>query len=239
MQKRSSTRKATFGTAFCLSVMVFTLSGHAEGTGVDPWGVTPGKRLGQVTLGMKRQAVHALLGAPRNHERTAHGVRIERWSGGKPSAKSARLNFLADFLTVYYRDDRVVQVDASSPAFKLQNGMSTRNSAQNFQKRYHASAFRPTDRRYLHDAPDGIPATKHFVHYEDAVHQGFALQYGWWGNLAPDGDPKVPLEALSVHLPGRTVLLDPNGADRFIITYDYVQKHGYPGHPTRKTGLPQ
>lgn len=44
--------------------------------------------------------------------------------------------------------------------------------------------------------------------YGDAVPQGIAWKYGAWGNLAPDLDR--PLEAVSVHLPGQIVLLNPN-----------------------------
>jgi hypothetical protein len=235
MRCMGSDRKLIVMSAFCLAAVVGATSGSAAGAEADHWGITPGKRIGQVTLGMKRQGLHALLGSPSGRARRESGVLIERWSSGKVSAKSAHLNFRTDFLTVYYQGDRVVQVDASSPAFKLQNGLSTRNSVQDFEKRYRPASFRQTDRQYLHDNPDGIPAGKHFVHYEDDVKQGLALRYGWWGNLAPDGDPKAPLETLSVHRSRHAVLLDPDGADQFTITAAYVRKHGY---PTRKAALP-
>lgn len=224
MKAQSFAASLTAGFGMCIA-LIAGAPACAQGPGADRWRITPGEGIGQVRLGMTRASLHTLLGAPQGPTTRQQGVLIERWAAKKPSAKSARLNFKTDFLTVYFRKDRVVQIDASSPAFKLANGLSTQNSAQEFQAHYRGQTFHSIDRRYLHGDPEGIPAGKHFVRYEDDVNEGLALRYGWWGNLAPDPNPSLPLETISVHPVGRGVLEDPDGADHFTITAAYVQKH--------------
>jgi hypothetical protein len=211
----------------CLVILFATVPGSSHATEAGPWSIVPGRSIGQVRLGMTRQALHGLLGSPQSRVRENGGIVVERWGTKKPSAKSAQIDFIADFITVYLQGNRVVQVDASSPAFILSNGLSTRNSAQEFKARYGSGAFHEINVQYPHDIPAGIPGSKHFVCIGDDIKQGFAWRYGWWGSLSPDGNPSVPLETLSVHLPDHPVHLDPDGAELFTITYDYVKKHDH------------
>jgi hypothetical protein len=192
------------------------------------WLIVPGQRIGKVKIGMPRQTVQQLLGTPRSSAHLQDGALLERWASSKPSEKSLELFYLADFVTVYYRDGRVVQIDASSPSFKLVNGLSTLNSANDFAGIYPTSSVWEKKLTYLHKDDGGIPATKHFVCYDDATEKGIAWRYGWWGNLAPDGDPASPLEMISVHVPSTPALIDPDGADQFTLTTAYKEKHGYP-----------
>lgn len=225
MNAMSLYRNSLAGLGGCLVALPGALSAGAQEVGKTPWLITPGQGIGQVKLGMSRQTLHTLLGAPTNTSRRKDALVIERWAGKKPSAKSAQLNFKTDFITVYLRDNRVVQVDASSPAFKMKNGLSTQNSAQDFQAKYRG-AFQSTERQYHHNDPEGIPASKHFIRYEDNRKQGLAWRYGTWGNLAPEVDPASPLETISVHQPGRSLLLDPDGSDLFTTTSAASQKAG-------------
>jgi len=122
--------------------------------------------------------------------------------------------FKHDFVTVYFRHDRAVQIEASSAKFKTVQGLSTSSGAKGFQRRF--SQYNSIQPPHFHD-PDsgGCPASKHFVTYEDAKAAGIAWRYGGWGNLSPDPDPDR-LEMVIVHRRGQPVIVDPDGGVRLV-----------------------
>jgi hypothetical protein len=123
--------------------------------------------------------------------------------------------FMCNFVTVYLKDRRVVQIEVSSPRFKTLEGCSTAGSALDMRKRY--PKYQATYTHYHHPSSGGLPAPKHFITLEDAVSDGVAWRYGAMGALAPDPDPAEDgLEAIIVHAPGQPALLDPDGGSRFI-----------------------
>ncbi len=177
--------------------------------------IVPGQRIGTVTLGMDRASVHTLLHAPSTTHQ-AHGMVLDTWlSHGPAASPDARYSLKHDYLTVFFRNNHAVQMEISAMKFKTANGLSTRSSARAFDKQYphfQEPHKQPDGNPYVWDNSDpsaSSPAAKHFIAYGDAVREGIAWKYGAWGGLAPDPDPSE-MESVIVHLPGQTVLLNPN-----------------------------
>ena len=177
--------------------------------------IVPGQRIGTVTLGMDRASVHTLLHAPSTTHQ-AHGMVLDTWlSHGPAASPDARYSLKHDYLTVFFRNNHAVQMEISAMKFKTANGLSTRSSARAFDKQYphfQEPHKQPDGNPYVWDNSDpsaSSPAAKHFIAYGDAVREGIAWKYGAWGDLAPDPDPSE-MESVIVHLPGQTVLLNPN-----------------------------
>lgn len=213
--------KAVPGT-LCLLTFLFLLSSAAF---AGDFRVIPGRRIGAVVLGRSRVAVHARLHAPSTTRRLRNGLIVDTWLSHAllPPSAAEHGNYLKrDYLTVFYQSDRAVQIEASAPQFKTPSGLSTRSSSHDFARQYphyrqpHRLRFAPGPNgfgpyEYGPISPDASsPAGKHFLVYGDAVRQGIAWKSGAWGDLAPDPDPDGPLEAVIVHMPGETVLLNPN-----------------------------
>ena len=200
------------------------------------WRIVPGVGIGHVKIGMDRLDVLKILGTPYHEEdlwvtqNIGHifrpnvglidlpvldGVIRDDWITPLPVGKSeARGHFMCDFLTVYYKDRRVVQVEEQAGRFKTRNGLSIASTAVDFEKEF--PQYTGTPCKFHHTSSGGWPATKHFVDFEDAVKAGIAWRYGGFGNLAPDPDPADVLEAIEVHSAGVPMLMDPDGGSRFI-----------------------
>ncbi len=184
--------------------------------------IVPGQRIGTVTLGLGRASVHTLLHAPSTTRRT-HGLIVDTWlshqllksyEGGKGPLKY-------DYLTVFFRGGHAVQIEASAPKFKTAGGFSTGGLGEDFGGRYsnyripHFAAdpsihFLGEEYAVTGDSANSSPAGKHFVTYGDAVREGIAWKAGAWGDASPEADPEGSLEAVIVHEPGQSVLLNPN-----------------------------
>jgi hypothetical protein len=199
------------------------------------WKIVPGQRIGQIWIGMDHADVIRLLGTP-DHEEDPEVTDRQVWilhGGPAPSLKGVlqddwitplpvSLNpdagdpmFMCNFLTVYLKDRRVVQIEVSAPRFKTADGCSTARSALDLRKHY--PKYQATYCHYHHPSSEGLPAGKHFVTFEDAIADGIAWRYGGMGDLAPDPDPaEEGLETIIVHASGERVLLDPDGGSRFI-----------------------
>jgi len=180
--------------------------------------IVPGQQIGGATLGMTRRQMHEALGKSAGAVRLDGGIVREDWLSATLAPKSyveKSLYFKHDFVTVYFRDNHAIQIEASSAAFKTREGLSPASSALKFQERYRGYA-RIDPHFFTNPDPGGCPATKHFVRYEDAVTQGLAWRYGVWGNLSPDLDPERRLEMVIVHRSGEPVFVDPDGGVRLV-----------------------
>ena len=178
--------------------------------------IVPGQRIGTVTLGMSRPSVHALLHTPSTTHITPHGLILDTWFSHGPASNPGGSDSLKhDYLTVFFKRGHAVQIEASAAKFRTATGLSTHSSAHDFAKQYPHFQDPYTDRNsnpYVtgnSDPSASSPAAKHVLAYGDAVGQGIAWKYGAWGDLAPEPDPSEQ-EAVIVHVPGQTVLLNPN-----------------------------
>ena len=173
------------------------------------WLIVPGKRIGKVTIGMEQADVIGVLGVPHHQEdleetqRNGSLMRSDTHHSPMPVLKGVLQNdwitplalakdleehrplFMHDFVTVYIRNSRAVQIEVRSSRFKTVDGVSTAASAAKLRKHY--PRYKETVCRYRHPSSGGIPAANHFVIYEDAVSDGIAWRYGGFGNLADGG----------------------------------------------------
>ena len=181
--------------------------------------IVPGECLGDVVLGRTEKQIRAALGAPNTVVRLEGGLVREDWLSPRLAPKAyveAGLYFKHDFVTVYFRRDRAVQAEASSPAFKTPDGLTRASHGQKFRDRY--PGFQTTIPPHVHNpAPNGCPAVKHFVAYDDSTAKGIAWRYGVWGNMAPDPDLET-LEIVIVHERSQPVIVDPDGGVRLVWT---------------------
>ena len=185
--------------------------------------IVPGQRIGTVTLGMDRASVHTLLHAPSTTHQ-AHGLILDTWLSRQQSKsyEGGRGPLKYDYLTVFFRGGHAVQIEVSAAKFKTAGGLSAASSADDFAKRYpnyQTPHFAADDAIHwvgdnfnesAFDPGASSPAGKHFISYGDAVRQGIAWKYDAWGDMSPDTDPEGSLAAVVVHVPGQTVLLNPN-----------------------------
>lgn len=191
--------------------------------------IVPGQRIGSVRLGLSRQAVHQVLHAPKMVRRLPGGIIEESWLSHLTFAEhqSYRVNGLywkTFFVNVYFRREKVAQVEVNSPHFHTLNGLSTNSSTAAFKKHYrpyHSSDHQtgPLKGRPLVygtlDQSGGYPGYKHYVTIEDAIQKGIAWRYGAWGDLAPEPDPDLQ-EVIIVHRRGQPVILEPDAGNRFV-----------------------
>jgi len=175
--------------------------------------IVPGKRIGQIEIGMTRDTVSRILGKPSRTRRLHGGEEIDTWLSATPvtpTAFAARA-LKRNYVSVFFQDRRVVQIEASSPRFAV-GGLTTDTNAEAWQRRY--SPSRSFMHMWLATNPDmNAPACKHYLQYRDAVPAGLAWKQGAWGCLAPE--PGRQPETIIVHAPGGRVRLNPNDADDY------------------------
>ncbi len=87
--------------------------------------IQPGYKIGKIAIDMERPKVLELLGRPLVTY-TSDGVVIDNWGS----------NSTDNFLQVYYRDNKVAQVEASSPKFATKEGLSTKSTLSQVQRVY-------------------------------------------------------------------------------------------------------
>ena len=214
--------------------VILTAAGIVRGED-SAWLIVPGRSVGKVSLGMDQAEVFRLLGAPgmqNDFEATdrranflgqgragevpvVKGVTQSDWVTPLPlPGKHDQAGYFCDFLTVYVRDDKVVEVEVRSSRFHDAHGLSSAKTAVKWREQYgHGETLYC---KCPHPSAGGIPATKRFLFYEDAAGAGVALRCACFGNLAPDPDPDGELDTIIVHAPGEKVLVDPDGGCRFV-----------------------
>lgn len=200
-------------------LLLITAFAPARASAGDARSIVPGERLGAATIGASRREIHKTLGRPNTSMRLANGTLREDWLG-KHLAPQAYvrdgLYYKHDFVTVYFRKDHAVQIEASSPRFHTADGLTRAGDGRRFRQRYpHFTTTIPP--HFSNPDPGGCPAPKHFVVYEDVTGRGIAWRYGAWGGLAPD--PGIgQLEMVIVHQRGKPVIVDPDGSMRLVWT---------------------
>ena len=195
--------------------LIAYLATHVASAG-DPK-IVPGQQIGDAVISATRQQMHKALGKPTESIRLDSGVVREDWLGKDIAPKSyveVGLYFKHDFMTIYFRDDHVIQIEVSSATFKTPEALCSTSGAEKFRERYpdYTRIYPP---HFSNPDPGGCPAPKHYVAYDDAVSAGVAWRFGAWGGLAPEPDPSR-LEVVIVHLRGEPVFVDPNGGIRLV-----------------------
>jgi len=183
--------------------------------------IVPGERLGSVVLGESPHAAVKQLGKPSYVRRLGGGLVIETWlsHGFIPlkelSAGDAmrKRKVYRDYYTVFFKQERAIQIEATSPQFSTGDGLSINNSTSlKWQVRY--KPYQTIVHTWLASSPDmDSPACKHILVYGDAIGQGIAWKSGAWGCAAPE--PGDEAEAIVVHERGHRVLLNPEDADDY------------------------
>jgi hypothetical protein len=196
--------------------------------------IVPGKRIGDIKLGMEHRDVLRILGTPHHEDdldKTEALGSLNRetnylidppeiirddWITPLPMPKedSGETEFMCEFITVYFRERRVVQIEIRANRFKTADGLSCVNIVSAFENFF--PQHEKTSARYSHLSSGGWPATKHFMIFEDAIKKGIGWRYGAMGNLAPDPQTEEPPETIVVHESGKPMIFDPDGGDRFI-----------------------
>ena len=183
--------------------------------------IVPGERLGSVVLDESPDAAARLLGKPSYVRRLGRGLVIETWlshgfiplkelSAGDANRKR---KVYRHYYSVFFKQRRAVQIEATSPQFSTAGGLSINNSTSlKWQVQY--KVYQTIVHTWLASSPDmDSPACKHIMVYGDAIGQGIAWKSGAWGCLAPD--PGDEAEAIVVHRRGHKVLLNPEDADDY------------------------
>ncbi|MEI9894588.1 MAG: hypothetical protein WDN28_12060 [Chthoniobacter sp.] len=175
--------------------------------------IVPGQRLGNVVLGHTEKQIHQALGAPDTTVRLPHGLVREDWLSQHLAPKSYvedGLYYKHDFVTVYFRQGRAIQAEASSPAFQTARSLTRASGGLQFRTQY--PDFQTLIPPHVSNPdPGGCPARKHYFAYDDVPSQGIAWRYGAWGDLAPEPNFRL-LEMVIVHPLGRPVVVDPMAA---------------------------
>ncbi len=200
----------------------------------NDWRIVPGKRIGRIAIGMERAQVLRLLGAPNreddldylndngqkleylNEKREGEyaGILRDDWTQPLPLTKGEDASrTMADFVSVYFRNLRVVQIDEDVPRFKTTDGLSCINTGIQWRKR--CPKYAESFHKFYHQSQYGWPAAKIFTDYDDVVSDGVAWYFSVMGDLAPDPDPHSSV-AVVVHEPGKPVIIDPDGGGRYI-----------------------
>lgn len=152
--------------------------------------ITPGRGIGKVRLGMTRSQVRHALGAPRYTKRWGRDLLEERWAR-KPKDDSD----FPPYVSLLFREERVVQVEVSSGDFATARGLSTKSTFRQIWRAYPQLRVR----EYLYEDYRGL--------YFDSVDRGLAFYGGGQADLEPHYSP----EAIIVHPPGARVIIHPGG----------------------------
>jgi hypothetical protein len=205
-----------------LALVLFATSARGD------WLIVPGQRIGEISIGMERAEVLRLLGAPEREDDLEYLTRDnppqdqfkdtlrDDWITPlpiSPRPEEVPGYFMADFVTIYFKGRRVIQIEVRAPRFKTGDGLSSASTAGEWRK--HFPDYQETFRRFLHPSTGGIPAAKHFTALDDALKAGIAWRFASMGNLAPEPDPAF-VEIVAVHASGTPIMVDPDGGSRFI-----------------------
>jgi hypothetical protein len=147
----------------CLVLLLFC----AQAAGKDG-GITPGRKIGRIEIGMTRQIVHGKLGRPSGtYKLLGRGYKGDYWHSQDNE----------NTLRVFYdRNDRVYQISATSPGFNTSEGISTRSSLAEVKRQYpNLKVLRVAARGdidYYYDSRKGVA----FVFTERLEENGSAMR---------------------------------------------------------------
>ncbi|MGV3722086.1 MAG: hypothetical protein ACO1SX_14340 [Actinomycetota bacterium] len=178
--------------------------------------VEPGIAIGKVALGEQRSRVYALLGPPQASFMRADGLREDTWR----SAPGPKTRHFQHRLTVIFKDNLAVQVEATSPSFKTPGGLSTAVSYERLVK----ALPNLWVTQYDFNGQEGLE-----LYYDDAA-RGLAFFSVANDEVLPESQP----DSLIVHRRGTPVL--PTAGARRVHPPDQ-DKTGAPFPYTRKQTL--
>jgi len=187
--------------------------------------IVPGRGVGKITLGMEHNALIKLLGTPtreddledRNENAEMKDLLRDDWVVSLPvpdEANSPSGRFMADFVTVYSRDRKVVQIEVRGKRFKTQSGLSIISTGLEWKKAFPGSTF--VHHQFHHASAGGWPAPKIMADDDDAKAAGIAWRLIAMGSASPDTDPAEPVDVIMVHAPNVPLIVDPDAQSRFI-----------------------
>ncbi|MEW6733726.1 MAG: hypothetical protein AB1489_20530 [Acidobacteriota bacterium] len=154
--------------------------------------IEPGKRIGKISLSDTRTRVIKVLGRPKKQVLLGDKIRNDYWE-----------SVSRDTVDIYYRDDKVIQISISSPAYKINNTIGTNTSFLDIKE-----AFNKLERyRYFIDLSEergnSNAQGQLFYTYYDDVERGLAFVFIY------ERDGKVPDEGVPsniiIHLPGEAL----------------------------------
>ncbi|HXD34811.1 MAG TPA: hypothetical protein VN643_27070 [Pyrinomonadaceae bacterium] len=160
------------------------------------YSVAPGKHVGEISLGMPRDAVWLSLGKPTKVMRWPRGLLKDSWLGPEhPNSEETQI-----FLNVIYRARRVVQIEFNEPKYKTGEGISVDNTLAQFRAAYK----RPIVKAFGYDDGEG---SGYVGYYYDAMKRGIAFTF----RTQDQFDARTIPEALCVHVAGSQVIVEPRG----------------------------
>ncbi len=161
--------------------------------------VVAGQSLGGVRLGSTRAQVVKILGKPTSSFSLKGGFTDDLWRD-KNVSTDRNGNPLRHKVEVIYKAGKVVQVEATSPAFTTANGTSTRSALSSLTDKY------PNFRVLVYGYVKGEGAWQNY--YFDDVKKGISYEYeGWQEELYRRSMPST----IIIHKPGTRVLPDAGG----------------------------
>jgi hypothetical protein len=197
----------------CLTILMAAAPAHAS-----DFFIVPGQRIGYVAIGESRASVLRSLNRPSKRRKIPGSIEIDTWLGGALQPADAGCTegktYYSNYLTVFYKNGRVIQIEATSAKFHTKTGLSTSSDAgsgwgRQFRHRREIDyTWTATD-----DPEYSCPAAGHLLFYGDDIAKGIAWKQGSWGDLAPGPGPSP--EAIVVTRPGHKLLLNPNDADGY------------------------
>jgi hypothetical protein len=152
--------------------------------------IEPGRNIGKIELGADRLSVHKILGKPTGTYKLP-GKRIgDYWISSSGNS-----------LRIFYESNRAVQISITSPRFATPERVSTKSSLKEVEKIYKSlkkSSY------FTHGSGGGL------IDYYDDIERGIAFEF-----TSPDSDiPDFKLYAILIHLPGKSILAEPDEKPR-------------------------
>lgn len=187
-----------------LVIGLLTVGGAGRARAVSSaWQIVPGQRIGNVSIGQTRSAVHAALHAPDQTRKLGGGLLQERWLS-KPVNPSSRAQ-CPDYVTVYYQNGVVRQVEVSSWHFETSGGQNTLSRISDLE-----AAYAPTRWEITAFSPSrGGVALR--MYYDDDTTHGIAWKSALESGMMPSITGDMQIESIIVHGVHRYVIVDPGG----------------------------
>lgn len=181
--------------------MSFLALNRAASAVADNYTIIRGRSIGKVRIGATRTAILRILGKPSKSVKWRSGPIQDSYRGPTPPLdRYGQVSSLPTFLNVIYRNNKVVQIEVSSPKFKTNSGISVRSSLAQFRAKYGKTRVRA----YGYEDSNG---GGNIGYYYDAVNKGIAFEFG----VQDQFDALSTADSLRVHAPGLAVLPDPGG----------------------------